>query len=342
MATGSTDIAARTLRSTAGGLLRAYRATGADPLPRWPERAHGVPFEGYFWRIVDARGGTVVVALSAVCVGPEGPWGMSSLATHPGGFARTVVTRTANADRAAFGVRAEAVLRGDDDRVVVDMGPDARLDVTLADHARWPARRLGPLGLAQVVPWLPQYWQPVVLAASVRGRVRAGALVHDLDGATAYVEKNWGGGFPRRWWWGHAGNFGDDVSVSFAGGRVGVAGAQVAPTAIAIRLGRRVIALAPPLDRTRVAVAGDRWRLRTHGRGYRVEIAGEGGGEPHELLVPLPLQQRAEPHSRQHLAGELALTLRRGRRLLYAGRSTLAGLELGDAVNSAPPVPSRP
>ena len=37
----------------------------------------------------------------------------------------------------------------------------------------------------------------------------------------AYAEKNWGGGFPDRWWWGQAHDFGDDVSVAFACGPVG-------------------------------------------------------------------------------------------------------------------------
>jgi hypothetical protein len=330
------------VRDLPGALLRAYRATGADLVGGRPEWGHGVPFEGYFWRIVDARSGTVVVALTAVCAGPDGTWGMSSLAVHPGRFARTVVTRSAHADRGAFAVRAEETLRGDAGAVRVDMGPDARLDVTLADQVRWPPRRLGPLGIAHAVPGLPQYWHPVLLSGTVRGSVRAGGRERVLDGAIAYAEKNWGRAFPGRWWWGHAASFGDDVSVSFAGGRVSVAGATVAPTAIALRLGGDLIALAPPAARTRVALGHDSWRLRTRGRGYALEIIGTAAGEPHELLVPLPAQQRVEQHSRQHLAGELSVSLRRGRRLLYAGDSALAGLEIGDALNARPPARPRP
>src|SRR5215218_5708184 len=327
--------AAGPLRAGARRLLRAYRATGADPVLGRPELAHGVPFEGYFWRIVDARGGTVVVALSAVCIGPDSRWGLSSLAVHPGPFARTVVTGTARADARAFGVEAEDVLRGDAGALRVDMGPDARLDVTLEDRVSWAARPFGALGVAHAVPWLPQYWHPVILSAAVRGRVHAGGLERRLDGATAYVEKNWGRGFPGRWWWGHAASFDDDVSVSFAGGRVRLAGTAVAPTAVVVRLGRRVLSFAPPAQRTRVRVGGDAWRLRTRGLGYAVDIDGAGDGAPQELLVPLPAEQRAEPHSRHHLAGELHLTVRRGRRLLYSGRSSLAGLEIGDSRTGA-------
>lgn len=322
---------------------RAYRSAGADLPFGDPGAAHGGPFEGYFWRIVHPQTGVVVIALSAVCSGPEGTWGLSTLAAHPGGFARSVITRSAAADTRAFGVRAEGVLRGDSAALSVEMGPDARLDVTLHDAVAWPRRSFGALGPAHAIPLLPQYWHPVVLAAGVRGRVRAGELALDLDGAVGYAEKNWGRGFPGRWWWGHAATFGaDDVSVSFAGGRVPLLGGEVAPTAVVVRLGDRVIALAPPTSRTRVALVEGVWRLRTRGPGFAVDILGEAaGGQPHELLVPVPAEERGESRSRQHLAGSLSLRVRRGRRLLYDGRSPLAGLELGlplkRSAHGAPP-----
>ncbi len=279
----------------AARLLHAYRATGADLVLGDPGAAHGVPFEGYFWRIVDARAGVVVVALSAVCRGPDGPWGLSTLAAHPGGFSRTVITPTARAEPAAFGVHAQDVLRGDAARLSLDMGPDARLELVLDEAVLWPRRAFGALGLAHAVPFLPQYWHPVVLSAAVRGSVRAGDLALDLSGATAYAEKNWGRGFPGRWWWGHASAFEDDVSVSFAGGRVALLGSEIAPTAVVVRLGRRVLALAPPAARTLASVGEGGWRLRTRGRGYSVELAGEAAGaRPHDLLVPVPAERRGE------------------------------------------------
>jgi hypothetical protein len=285
----------------------------------------------------------VVIALSAVCSGPEGKWGLSTLAAHPGGFVRTVITRSAAADPRDFGVSAEGVLRGDAAALSVDMGPDARLDVTLHDAVPWRRRSFGALGPAHAIPLLPQYWHPVVVAAGVRGHARVGDVSLELDGAVGYVEKNWGRGFPGRWWWGHAATFGgDDVSVSFAGGRVALLGGELAPTAVVVRLGGRVIALAPPSSRTRVALADGVWRLRTRGHGLAVDILGEAaGGHPHELLVPVPAEERGEFRSRQHLAGSLALRVQRRRRLLYEGRSPLAGLELGlplsGSAHGAPP-----
>jgi hypothetical protein len=286
---------------------------------------------------VHPASGVVVIALSGVCHGPEGCWALNTLAAHPGGFARTAITPTADPDPRRFGVRAERVLRGDATALAVDMGADASLEITLRDAVPWPARAFGALGIAHAIPSLPQYWHPVVLAAGVRGHVRAGDIDLDLDGGVGYAEKNWGHGFPGRWWWGHAATFGDDVSVSFAGGRMALPGGAVAPTAVVVRLGGRVIALAPPLATTQAALGAGAWRLRTRGRGYRVEIEGAAGDErAHELLVPVPGQLRGELRSQQQLAGSLALRVRRGRRLLYDGRSALAGLEVELPVNRAP------
>ena len=330
----------------AGGLLRAYRAyraAGADPPFGHPERAHGTGFEGYYWRIVQPASGAVVVALAAVCRGANGPWGLATLAAHPGGFVRSAVDGAALADARWFGVRVGAALRGSADALAVDLGPGAALDVTLHDAVAWPRRPFGALGPAHALPGLPQYWQPVVLAARVRGSARVGEAVIALDGATAYVEKNWGRAFPAHWWWGHAGAFPDaDVSVSFAGGRVALLGAPAAPSAVVLRLGGRVLALAPPAARTHVALADGRWRLRTRAPGLTLELDGEADpAAAHELAVPVPDERRTEPRSHQQLAGRLALCVRRGRRILYRGSSELAGLEREAPLNPPPPAAPR-
>lgn len=44
---------------------------------------------------------------------------------------------------------------------------------------------------------------------------------HDLSGAVLYCEKNWGGSFPKRWWWVQANTFADvpDLSITAVGAR---------------------------------------------------------------------------------------------------------------------------
>jgi hypothetical protein len=54
--------------------------------------------EGYYWRVVDADAGSVIVVLCGICRGPNGPWAAVALAAHPAGFARHAVVAPAAAE----------------------------------------------------------------------------------------------------------------------------------------------------------------------------------------------------------------------------------------------------
>src|SRR4051812_38394465 len=329
-------------------MLAAYRATGADPPFGDPRGYHGVGMEGYFWRITHASAGVVVVVLAAVNRDAEGgTWGMTALAVHPGGFVRSATADRVRAARRGIGLHFEdgagrAVLAADDGRLRVDLGADAAVEVAFEDRVGWPARRaFGGIGPAQALPGLSQYWHPHLLGARVRGAARAGAAELDLDGATAYAEKNWGaGGHPPAWWWGQAHGFErEDACVAFAGGRAALGPLRLpAATAVVVALGGEVLRLVSPLVPLRVDVDDRGWRLRGRTARHRVEVEGHAGGtEPHVLPVPVPAERgRHEEQSAMHLAGTLHVRVRRGARTVFEGASALAGLERGLGPVSAP------
>lgn len=319
-------------------MLARYRATGADLPFGDPLRAHGTALEGYFWRLSDPRSGRVVVALCGIHRDDEGRrWSNVALAAHPGGVMHEADLPGGDAHPGRLGVTAgRGAFRADADRVRVDLGADARLNLRLHDVHRWPARRaLGGLGLGQVVPGLSQRWHPHVLGGRVTGTARIGGETIDLAGFDVYAEKNWGtAGFPSRWWWGQAQQFGDDAdaSVAFAGGAIALGPVRTHASAIVVRLGDRVVRVGDPLlsrARTDFGEAG-RWRLRARGARWAVEL--DGTAEPrdaHVLPVPLPAERRSVPGARQHFAGELRLVVRRFGRTVFEGVSPLAGLEHG-------------
>jgi hypothetical protein len=285
--------------------------------------------EGYYWRLWDPGSVRCIVALCGVCRDAAGrSWAVVALAAHPGGFVRWTAAPEARADPDALGAAAweggSAVLRGSERRVAAGLGADARLEAALDGRVGWPRRGLGGLGIAQVVPGLPQYWHPAVLGARVRGEAILGAETVSLDGWEAYVEKNWGGTFPGVWWWGQAG-FGDGVMAAFAGGRLA---GPAAATALVVRAGGEVVRLAPPAAVVRAEAGGGEWRLRARSPRWTVTLEGEGG-EPHILPVPVPAERRAVLRSEHHLAGRLRVVARRGRRVVLRAESALAGLELG-------------
>ena len=100
-----------------------------------------------------------------------------------------------------------------------------------------------------------------------------------------------------------------------------------APTAVAVRLEDRVMRLAPPFARLVTAVGARGWRVRARSPRWAVEVEGEAAGEPAVLPVPLPGERRVEDRSTQWLTGSLRVVVCRGRRLVWRGDTTLAGLE---------------
>lgn len=328
------------------GLRAAYRRTGADPPFDDPARDHGSAMEGYYWRLVHPGEGWVIVWLCGVCRGAGGSWATVALAGHPGGFLRHDTLEPAAGDPDRFGARAGHAFRGSLQELRVRLSDDAWVEARLRPGVTWPRRSLGGLGLGQLVPGLAQYWHPVLLGAEVEGEARLGGRRLRLEGARAYVEKNWGPGFAGRWWWGQAGAFPDPhLGVAFAGGRLPLLGASPAPTAVAVWLGDAVLSFTPPLARGRVQVGERGWRLNVRSARHLLELEGDDAGqEPHLLPVPDVEARRVDMRSRQLLAGRLRLHLRRGRRTLIDAVSPLAGLELGEPPDEShrPPPAGRP
>jgi hypothetical protein len=244
-----------------------------------------------------------VCAIAGVC----GDWAMVTLATSEG------EVWTELADRPAHGVEVRAgPLRADERSLTVDLGPG--LEAHFAHPRRWP-RRFGPLGPAQMVPFLGQYWAPHLLQATVTGTFGD----RSLAGAHAYAEKNWGAAFADHWWWGQA------ECVAFAGGRIH----GIAPTAIAVWTPDEVIALAPPFARTLARARNGEWHVRARSARYRIELEGEAR-DPLPLPNPIPGEQRRlETRSHHHLLGRVSLTVHRGRRLWLRAASDAAALEDG-------------
>ena len=264
-----------------------------------PARDHRVGMQGTFWRFTAAD--RVVIVLHGRCRGPRGPWSLVAVAAHPGGFVDWAI--------------GDGLIEAAPDGVRVRL-PKTSLEATWAAPRRWPRRAFGGLGVAQWLPGLPQYWHPHLLSAAARV-----SFAGERFDAAAYSERNWGADFPGHWWWGHA-SLPDGAAVAFAGGRL----FGQAPTAAVVAAGDRLLHVVPPFARVRTATAPGRWRVRGGG----VEIEAEADpGDAHLLPVPVPDEHRAELRSRQHLAGRLAVTVRRRGGVVYRGETALAGLERG-------------
>jgi len=321
-------------------MLALYRRSGADLPYMDPRGYHGVAMEGYFWRFTHMPSGTILVVLAGVNRDRDGrTWGTVGIAGHPGGFSRSKAVARASAQRHGIGVWAgddeHTSLRADGESLTVDLGPDARLDVRIADAVPWPRGAFGGIGPAQAIPGLSQYWHPHVLGGRATGTARLGDRELDLDGANVYAEKNWGrNGFPPAWWWGQAHGFvRDDVCVAFAGGRAGLGPMQLLSTSLVARVGDEVVRAVRPYHPMRIDVGTRGWHLQARTARHTIELEGKANGTPpHALPIPIASERRnLEGAAAQYLASEVRLVVRRGRRTLFSGASALAGLERGSS-----------
>ncbi|WP_110241141.1 tocopherol cyclase family protein [Nocardioides gilvus] len=321
-------------RTALESLRDAYRSSGADRPWGDPLPAHGVAMEGYFWRFTDPASGRVVIALNGVNRADDGTWSTLGLAAHPNGFLRTTVHPAGEAATDGLGVRSGDAFHGTPDRLLVDLGPDALIDVEVRDAVPWPRRSFGGSSVFQAVPGLNQYWHPWLLGGSAHGRAVVGEETWDLDGWSVYTEKNWGkGGFPDSWWWGQAQGFADpSVCVAFAGGEVSAGPLRTTVTAVVVLLpdGTLVRLGDPVVSPVHAEVSDEHWVLRGRSAQWRIDIEGTGSlASAHVLPVPLPFERRNVPGAIEHLGATMKVTVRRRGRVVWEGESDLAALEHG-------------
>jgi hypothetical protein len=312
-------------------LTDLYRRTGADVPFGNPLPSHGTEMEGWFWRVTDEAAGRALIALCSVNRQPTGDWSTAAVGVHPGLVVRSGALGNARALQSPFSVSA-----GDDsgnftvstDRVRFELG-DLRLNMEISDRFAWP-KAFGGGGVFSAIPFLNQYWHPYCLGGRASGTVEYGSESWSFDGAKVYAERNWGKGFPLRWWWGQAHDFGgDDVCVAFSGGLLSLGPIARDVNGIVVRVGKKVIRMTPPVL-VRSEVGDNQWVIRGKSRRYEIELVGDGRHlPPHVLPVPLPAQRRNIDTDFEHLGGRLHCIVRESGRLLFEGTSELAALEVG-------------
>jgi tocopherol cyclase len=325
--------AERRAKSVGAQVARAYRRTGADVPFGNPLPSHGCAMEGWFWRVTDAAAGRVIVALFSVNRHPDGDWSTAAVALHPGDVVRAKALDNPRVGQSPFilaaGTNAKASFAASFDSLRLNLD-DVHLDLSFTDSYDWPKAFAGG-GIWSSVPFLNQYWHPYRLGGTATGTVEHPSGTWPLDDSKLYTERNWGTGFPDRWWWGQAHDFGDDdVSVAFSGGLLTLGPIQRDVGGVVVRLDGHVIRLTPPTAWVTSELTERRWSVNATSLRYQVELHGDGSDlDPHVLPVPLPGERRKVGTDFEHLAGRLHCVVRQFGLVIFDGRSDLAGLEVG-------------
>ncbi|KAA8906700.1 hypothetical protein FN846DRAFT_709644 [Sphaerosporella brunnea] len=203
----------------------------------------GVPFEGYYTRILTSTGGTIVMILSSV-FGAEEKAHLVHFSYHPSPSSSSeplMMERfpqmtdipghlfhgggVQEFSRVAKGDGVEGTMRvcRDEVRYRLEFPQEqVEVEVDLSSRRTW---REGdeistPEGaLAELSSLLPLHWDVFSVCSRATFSLRRGALVETGEG-WAHVEKNWGKEFPSGWTWLQGFSHDGRRCFSFAGGKI--------------------------------------------------------------------------------------------------------------------------
>jgi tocopherol cyclase len=191
--------------------------------------------------------------------------------------------------------------------------------------------------------WLSQFqifepgWQILMAHGLATGWIEWNGDRYTFHQAPAYGEKNWGGAFPKKWFWLNCNAFeGEpDLALTAGGGQRGVLWWQEAVAMVGIHYQNRFYEFVPWNAQVHWEIyPWGHWRMVAYNSHYQVELT----GTTTQTGTPLraPTQDGLAFCCRDTMNGQLTLELRefqgKGRSsLILKAQSSLCGLEVGGA-----------
>lgn len=198
--------------------------------------------------------------------------------------------------------------------------------------------------------WLSQWqifepgWQILMAHGWATGWIDWRGDRYTFEQAPAYTEKNWGGAFPKRWFWINCNAFAEepDLALTAGGGERQVLGLEESVAMIGLHHGGKFYEFVPWNARIAWEIApwGD-WRMTA--QRDRLQITLHGTCDHPGTLVRVPTAKGMVKNCRDTTHGTITLVLRDGDRLLVQAISHQCGLEVGgtpwhEGWRSTPPL----
>ncbi|MGF1460788.1 MAG: tocopherol cyclase family protein [Leptolyngbyaceae cyanobacterium] len=149
--------------------------------------------------------------------------------------------------------------------------------------------QLSTAGWLSYLSILEPGWQVLMAHGWASGWAEWGDRRYEFQQAPTYIEKNWGGAFPQRWFWLQANAFDEetDLTVTAVGGLRQVLGRSESVGLIGIHLRGQQIVI-PSLTATvawQVETWGS-WQVTAYDHRYRLVLQGTAESPPAEVRVP--------------------------------------------------------
>jgi tocopherol cyclase len=226
-----------------------------------------------------------------------------------------------------------------------EQGSIVRWQYSIEPQYGWGLERnLATMGLFSYLPVFEPGWQILMNRGRATGWVEWKGQRYDFSGAPAYGEKNWGGAFPKKWFWVQANAFAQepDLALISGGGIRGVLWTEESVAMAGLHYQRKFYEFMPTKgDEIHCAIQPwGHWQIEAEGRGYRLEIEGtsprklgETSDELSGIELLAPTLEGPQFVCRDSLLGNVSLKLSGPRgRVLVEAQTSLGGLETGGGL----------
>ncbi|MCO5601500.1 hypothetical protein L7F22_055621 [Adiantum nelumboides] len=193
-------------------------------------------------------------------------------------------------------------------------------------------------GWLAALPVFEPHWQVCMASGLSTGWIEWGDRRFEFQDVPSYVEKNWGGTFPKKWFWAQCNAFKDapSISLTVGGGRryLPLTRSYEEVALVAVHYEGKFYEFVPwkgPVE-WEIRPWGY-WHLKAHNAHYEVELEGTTKDSGTALLCPT--ESGLAPLCRDTFFGDLKLVIRERTKTSSRGKvilsvtSDLAALEVG-------------
>ena len=194
-------------------------------------------------------------------------------------------------------------------------------------------RQQATAGLLAALPVFEPHWQILMSHGLSSGWIKWGDELHEFKDAPSYSEKNWGEGFPKRWFWLQCNTFGDEecTSLTAGGGRRTLPflfGQDEDVALIGIHHAGRFIEIVPWNGEVswKVSPWGS-WAVK--GRSGRIRVKLEATTRSSGTVLRAPTVEGLIPVCKDTFEGSLRMRVWEDGELIIDRKSETAALEVG-------------
>lgn len=222
-------------------------------------------------------------------------------------------------------------------------GPESTVGTCRWDYVTRPvsgwggdagATQRSTAGWLAAVPVFEPHWQVLMSHGLSTGWVEWGGERFDFVDAPTYAEKNWGGAFPRKWFWAQCNSFDGEPGLALTAGGgtrdLPLFGSAEDVAMLGVHYGGRFYSVVPWEGRVSWSVAPwGRWSIRgVSDDGTEIELEAQcdaGAG----TALRAPTAEGLREVCRDTFQGRATLTVRSGGREVVRATTSSAALETG-------------